>query len=110
MAKENKLLKTDDVNNYMIRTDNRNSTIAQANMGMISYFMGLGDNQVDATDKSDQISYEILKTHTYAIEGYERGNSRCKTDLVNAINGIDEVAYPFFDAAAKAYVLGIINV
>ena len=110
MAKENKTLKSEDVLNYMVRTDNRNSTIAQASMGMIGFFMGLGDDQPTATDKSDQISYEILKSHTYAIEGYERGNSRCKTDLIDAINAINETTYPFFDAAAKAFVIGVINV
>lgn len=109
MAKEKKLIRSDDTNAYMVRTDNRIGTIADANMKLIGYFMGLGNDQATATDKSDQVAYELLKTHTYAVEGYERGNSRCKTDLINAINNIDEGAFPFFDAVAKAFVVDLIQ-
>lgn len=109
MSKQSKIIKSDEAINYMIRTDNRVATISDGLMQLVGYFMGLGDDYATAVDKSDQISYEILKTHTYALEGYERGNSRCKADLIDALNNVDENLYPFFDAAAKSFVIQIIN-
>lgn len=94
---------------YNIRNKNRKGTLAAATMALVIHFMGLGDDQVTANDKVDQISDVLLDTVPGAVTGYSMGCARQKTKLIDAINGIDEVAFPFFDAAAKLVIVNKLN-
>ena len=50
------------VANYAARNESRESTLLQATMNMVAYFMGLGDDQATAEDKVGQISDDVEST------------------------------------------------
>lgn len=80
---------------YSGRTKAREKTLMKATMNMVAYFVGLGDDQPTAEDKVSQISTELAAL----LYVYTLGNT---APLIAAVNGIDEVAFPFMDASAKA--------
>lgn len=92
-----------------VRDRNRNATTRKAVITLVAHFMGLGDTVEVASDKVDEISDYLLEFHLYKIIGFERGNTRCKTKLISAIDGIDEVAYSYMNAEAKLILTNIIN-
>jgi hypothetical protein len=64
-----------------------------------AYYMGLGDDLLTAQDKVGQISDEVAPW----MYSYVKGRT---SKLIDELNAIDEVAYPFFDSAAKAQIIG----
>jgi len=81
------------------RTDAREKTIMLSTMNLVAYFMGLGDDQETSEGKVSQVSLDISSL----LYIYTLGNIQ---PLVDAVNAIDEVAMPFMDTAAKAYLVG----
>lgn len=102
-----------DVSLLFKRDRQRTITFKKATIRMVGYFVGLGDTVDDANDKVDQIGYELRHPDKlnlqYAMDGYIQGSSLCKADLLNGINSIDEVAYPFMDTDAKNFLIAILD-
>jgi len=101
---EKKQLFDEDTMDVRTRTSNRNGTLFSASVSLMKYYIGLGDDVATAKDKVDQIADVIYDSFAGAVLGYESGVTRQKVKLIAAIEGIDEVAFPFFDAAAKQVV------
>ena len=88
---------------YMNRVRSREFTLGKATMDMVVYFIGLGDDQATAEDKVGQISDEIANW----LFPYVLGRTQ---KLIDAINAIDEVALPFADATAKAFLVNKLTI
>ncbi len=86
---------------YYKRSYKRKLLLCDATMNSVKHFVDLGDDLETANDKVDQIADVILDNLPGAVIGYELGNTRQKQKLINGINNIDEVAFPFFNQAAK---------
>jgi len=94
-----------------LRDSGRNKTKKKTIVNLVAYLVslettGTADERVIAANaKADAIFHEILKTHSYAIDGYIGGSKLCRQDLVDKINGLDEVALPQATAAVKAQLV-----
>jgi len=86
------------VSHYIDRSEARELTLMTATMAMVQYFMGLGDDLPTANGKVSQISSE----NANLLYVYTLGNTQPLIDSINAS------ALPFMDAAAKAYVTGLL--
>jgi hypothetical protein len=96
-------LESDATGGYSSRTRNRELTLMKATMSFVGYFMGLGDDQTTAESKVSDVSTEVAQF----LYVYTLGNTQ---PLIDAINNIDEVAFPYMDAAAKAKITGDLTV
>jgi len=104
MAKQQKNVQNEMVQELVDRSlTNRFGTLSAASVGIVGYFMGLGDTQVQAEAKVKEVS-RLIKSDFFL---YVLGDTQ---PLIDDINAIDEVAYPYMDAAAKAFVISILNV
>ena len=92
---------------YDLRTSRREKTLMSATMNAVAYFMLLGDTQEDAEAKVQQISGAVRAADGGAKFDYVLGDTQ---PLIDAINGIDEVALPFFDAAAKTALVSDLTI
>lgn len=88
---------------YEERNEAREKTLDEATMNLVAYYMGLGDDLATAQDKVGQIS-DIVAPWMFS---YVKGRT---AKLIAELNAIDEVTYPFFDAAAKAKITGDLTV
>lgn len=88
---------------YSVRCEQRSKTLYKATMDFVAYFIGLGDTKEQAEVKVATVS-TIVNAMLY---GYVLGNTQT---LIDAINGIDEVAHPFMDAPAKAQLINSLTV
>lgn len=78
---------------YKSRNEQRQRVLEDATMGMVVYFMGLGDDQPTAEQKVKDLSTEVAdKTYIYVL-----GNTQPLIDAINAS------ILPFMDAAAKTF-------
>jgi hypothetical protein len=97
---------------------NRKGTVESSVMSLVSHFVSViavnplaptEDELLQSADQVDQISYELLTNHLSSLLGYERGNVRCKADLISEVNGMDETTFPFMNAAAKLVLTNKLN-
>jgi hypothetical protein len=88
---------------YEMRNAAREKTLDDATMGLVGYYMNLGDDQATAEDKVGQISDEVAPW----MYSYVKGRT---SKLIAELNAIDEVTYPFYDAAAKAFMANLLTV
>jgi hypothetical protein len=88
---------------YEMRNAAREKTLDDATMSLVGYYMSLGDDQATAEDKVGQISDEVAPW----MYSYVKGRT---SKLIAELNAIDEVAYPFYDAAAKAFMADALTV
>jgi len=79
---------------YVQRNKAREKTLLTATMNFVGYFMGLGDDQLTANGKVQQLSAD----NAALIYLYIMGNTQPLIDGVNAS------ALTFMDAPAKAYI------
>lgn len=86
---------------YPDRNEAREKTLDTATMNMVAYYMGLGDDLLTAQDKVGQIS-DIVAPYMYS---YVKGRT---SKLISELNAIDSLA--FFDAAAKAQLIGDLTI
>lgn len=86
---------------YEKRNVRRRKRSTKAVIDLVVHFIKQGNSQAEANDMVDQVSYTILKNCPHGIIGLEKGNSRCKADLIAEIRGLDEVELPFMDQVAK---------
>lgn len=82
---------------YEMRNAAREKTLDEATMALVGYYMNLGDDQATAEDKVGQIS-DVVAPYMYS---YVKGRT---SKLISELNAIDEVTYPFYDAAAKSFM------
>lgn len=86
---------------YPDRNEAREKTLDNATMNMVGYYMGLGDDLLTAQDKVGQIS-DLVAPYMYS---YVKGRT---SKLIAELNAIDSLA--FFDAAAKAQLIGDLTI
>ena len=87
---------------YDVRSSLREKKLMKATIDFVGYFMSLGGDKLTADTKVSQVSTEISQ-YLYV---YTLGNS---APLISSINNIDELVYPFMDAAAKAALVGFLR-
>jgi len=81
---------------YKKRNKAREKTLLKATMNLVGYFMALGDDQLTANGKVQQLSAESAAL----VYLYIMGNTQPLIDSINAS------ALTFMDTAAKAQVTG----
>lgn len=86
----------DIYSSYESRCYARNKILSVATMNFVQYFVDSGDDKPTAESKVSQISTEVA-AYLYA---YVLGNKQ------PLIDGINNSALPFMDAAAKAKLVG----
>lgn len=84
---------------YQERCLMREQTLDESTTNLIKYFIGLGDDETTAKSKVTQVSTKVAAF----LYPYVKGNV---SSLIDALNAVDEVELPFFDAAAKAQITG----
>ena len=83
---------------YEERNLMRQKVLENATMGLVAYFLGLGDDMTTAQTKVSQLSTEVAAY----IFPYILGN----TELINQINAS---TLAFMDDDAKAAIVNILN-
>lgn len=88
---------------YKTRNEQRENTLDEATMNLVEYYVGLGDDLDTAKEKVGQISDEVAPW----MFSYVKGRT---SKLIAELNAISEVTYPFFDANAKAKIIGDLTI
>lgn len=118
MTKQTNIVMNDTTKGLVVRDQNRQGNVRKSVMNLVGYFITVAggdpnnptpEQYASAEDKVDEMSFYLLSNYIGLIEGYERGNKRAKTQLLVEIDNINEVTYPYMDAAAKQYLKDNLN-
>jgi hypothetical protein len=86
---------------YEDRYSLRKMQLMMATQNLIEFYEAKGDSREDAEIKVTQISRAVSTINGGAKVDFFLGDT---DQLVQILNNIDEVSYPFFDAEAKTYI------
>ena len=100
--KQHKIILPIEAQEFVERSlTNRFGTLALATTNLIAYYVDLGDTQEEAEIKVGQISNEIRIIDGGSKFDYILGNI---APLLNSIDLVSEITYPFFDNLAKTQI------
>jgi len=95
---------------YDKRCDDREVKLMEATMGFVAYFISLDASADTDLVKLTNVNAKVTQVSTavaHLLYAYRLGNTQ---PLIDSISLIDEVTYPYMDAAAKAFLINELTI